>query len=84
MASITLSASHPQLTVSRSINMGDAKLVEFADFLRNDYFNDDTMTRQAAVRRFFDEFLDHARAIYRSAKHREAVLALPVPGEIDA
>jgi hypothetical protein len=87
MASIQVTASHPQITIDRTLNVADdAKLLELADLLIDSYGpdeNGDPLNRQQAIGRFLDGMLNAARDEYRRLK-RLAEVAVIQDSEIDA
>lgn len=86
MATMQVTFTHPGLSVTRTLTVTDAKMLEFADLLIDDYGpdeNDDPLSRSGAVATFGDGVLKAAKDRYRKMKHDEDIAAI-VDEEIDA
>lgn len=87
MATLEVTFTHPALSVTRTLTVTDAKLLEFSDLLRNlNYLpdeNGDPLSRSAAVTTFADGMIQAAKDAYRRLKQLEATTAI-VDEEIDA
>ena len=84
MASISFNVTHPQLTKTVTITVADARLLEFADNLRNATYNTGVvLTRAQAVDRLLEDMARDLRALYKESKAAADRATLPAPGEID-
>ena len=89
MATISIQFSHPQLTHTETLTVPDAKVVEFADLLRNFNYPPEgdppvAITRAAAITRWCESYLNGVRGYYKRLKEDEAKSQLTPPDEIDA
>lgn len=89
MASVTITFSHPQLTHSETLTVADARLVEFADLLRNYNYPQEgspaaAISRAEAINRFAEGVIQSVRITYKGLKDAEARAALTPAPEIDA
>lgn len=97
-SSLTITFAHPQLSKSGTINVTDAKLLEFLDLLRNQVYpsvspgldeNDqplpaEPMSRADVADAYINGFLESTKAIYRREKDAANKAEVEAPGEIDA
>jgi len=77
------------VTVTESITVSDAKLVEFLDYLRTYHYPQEgdppaKITRVQAATRFAQGMIQGTKDTYKRYKQLSDREALPAPGEIDA
>ncbi len=80
MASFSITATHPQLSTTKTITVTDARMVEFADNIRLGT----NLTRAQAIDGLLADVERYMRERYKRAKEATDRAALVPPGEIDA
>ena len=87
MATIQVVFTHPNVTLTRTLSLPDAKLIELLDLLRNREYAPTgsppvPVSRQVAAEMYGDQMLKSPKDTYQRLKRQEDHAAVPPPPDL--